>query len=137
MTIAGYRCFGWVDFPALLAPTGWHDPQAALLARLGEKVPSDAEARADALLAAVARLEPRRLGLPPYALARSLALVLALEKIGRARVPSRPLEPERALALLGRTAGGIFLASRAPRIATGEWLGRVHFWLAPITGGRR
>jgi len=133
MTIAGFGCIGWVDFRSLVAPTGQDDPHAALLQLLGEKVPRNQEARADALLAAIERLEPRRLGLPLYALVQTLAVVAPLWSTDT-RAPRQPLEADRALALLGRTAGGIFLASRLPRLAVGEWLGRVHVWFTPIAG---
>ncbi len=134
MTIAGFRCIGWVDLPVSLGRTmGEGDPEAAFLDLLGKKVPGRSGARRRALFDLAVATEPRTLGLPAFALLHTVATPPPADS-AEARIDAPLLGPEPVLLLLSRSAGGIFLASRRPRIAVAEWWGKVHRWFVPVAG---
>lgn len=118
------RCFAWVDLDALLRLVLPRLPRSpgvrlaglvrlsqvalgqtpATLSTLGRRHP---DALRDALRENAARIDARALGLPAFAVVR------------RARDPEGPAEaePARALALVTRAVGAVFVAVRSPRVA--------------------
>ncbi len=137
MTIAGFRCIGWVDLPTSLGRTVCdRDPEATFLDLLGKKIPERSAARRRALLDLAIATEPRAVGLPVFALVHTVAAPSPVVS-EEARIDAPRLRPEQALLLLSRSAGGVFLAGRRPRIAVAEWWGKVHRWFVPVAGAAR
>ena len=142
--VPGYRCIARVDLEALLRERfggarpgskrrlaalvllarGEPDQEPDALARLARRA---AETLQDELRALAARLDPRALGLPVFAVARIAS---------GSDAPGVPeVGPAAALALLTRTAGRVFVAGRSPRSA---WLGEavpVYRYFTPAPAG--
>ena len=129
--INGLRCIGCGGFPA--SRSGGLSPVVTVYEVLGERETGsgDWEETSDHLLTLLGRLDPAALGLPPFALA------VTLTKPGQPAPWTAPaLSGKQVLALLSRTAGGVFLAGRRPRLAFGEWVACRHAWFVPHAGGR-
>ena len=126
--VPGYRCFARVDLEGLLQETfGGERPGSkrrlaalVLLARGEPHRGGDAVARLarrtaetleDELRNLAARLDPRAMGLPVFAVARTAT--------GSSDPGGPAVGPAAAIALLTRTAGRVFVAGRSPRSA---WL---------------
>jgi hypothetical protein len=144
LPVPGYRCIARVDLEALLRERfggarpgskrrlaalvllarGEPDQEPDALARLARRA---AETLQDELRALAARLDPRALGLPVFAVARiaSASDARGLPDAG----------PATALALLTRTAGQVFVAGRSPRLV---WLAEavpVYRYFTPAPAG--
>lgn len=144
LPVPGYRCLARVDLEPLLqkrsggARPGSRQRLAALvlLARGESHQGADAVARLarraaetleDELRDLAARLDPRAMGLPVFAVARTAT--------GPDARGGPDVGPAAALALLTRTAGGVFVAGRSPRLA---WLDDevpAYRYFAPVLTG--
>ena len=94
---------------------------------LGERRPRSLEAAGDRVLERLAGIDPRTLGLPGFALAVRLEAGRVLP-----HAAGPPLSPLQLLVLLSRTAGGVFLAARRPRLALEEWVEGRYAWYFPV-----
>ena len=142
LPVPGYRCFARVDLEALLQETcggarpgskrrlaalvllarGESPHAGASLARLARQAPETLE---DELRELAVRLDPRALGLPVFAVARTAS--------GPHGADGPAVGTAAALALLTRTAGQVFVAARSPRLA---WLDDpvpVYRYFAPVS----
>jgi hypothetical protein len=136
----GYRCFARVDLDAILLkafggarPASKRRLAALVLLARGEPAGSSDAARLarraretleDELRALAARLDPRALGLPAFAIARTAT---DSEASGGPEVV-----PVAALALLTRTAAQVFVAGRSPRLAWLDEAVPVYRYFAPF-----
>jgi hypothetical protein len=136
-SLPGYRCVARVDLESLLRERFLDQAAASPRQRLAALIllvrgeasqgltrlaRSHRETLEDTLREAAARLDPRALGLPAFALVH-----------GGTTADSLPEpDPVTAIALLTRTAGTVFVAGRSPRLAGLERELAVHCYLVPV-----